>query len=119
MDGIWIIVILLFAASVALLIASFFKKDSSNQLQEEVEELSLDMLHDIHIMKQRVAFLEQKMDIEPPEENKKERVLDITKKQVIKLYTRGVTVEEISSELKLQESTVQAIIDEYITEGMN
>lgn len=117
-NGIWIIVVLLLAAAVGLLIASFFKKDSGNQLQEEVEELSLDMLHDIHIMKQRVSYLEREMGFKSPQEVTEERVLGITKNQVVKLYTRGLTVDQIAAELKLNSETAQAIIDAYISEGL-
>lgn len=118
MNGIWIIVIILFALSAALLIASFFKTDSSNQFQEEVEEMSLDILRDIQLLKDRVTVLEKELNVEAPEEDLSERVLDLTKNQIVKLYTRGLTVPEIAERLSMADSTVQSIIDGYIAEGM-
>lgn len=114
----WIIPILLAGIGAALWIASYFAKNPENDVQEEFEELSLDLLQDMHGLKKRVEFMEQEMKIESSVSSRTGRVMDITKRHVLTLYTKGVDINEITEQMKISDSAVQDIIDEYITEGL-
>jgi len=117
MNG-WTIVILLAAIAAVLWIASYFVKDPENKIQEEFEELSLDLLQDMHAMKKRIEMMEQEMDIEPAVYSRTGRVMDITKRHVLTLYTKGTSIDEIVDQIKVPEAAVQDIIDDYIAEGL-
>jgi len=118
MDG-WFVVLLLFAIAVALWVASYFVKEPEDQLQEEFEEVSLNLLQDIHVLKKRLETMEQEMDIEVQEDpTRNGRVMEITKRHVLTLYTKGTAVGEIVEQINLPEAAVQDIIDDYITESL-
>lgn len=114
----WILVIALLAVAAGLFIASYFVKDTGEKNQEEFEELSLNLLQDMHAMKKRLELMEQEMDLEVLEEQRTGRVMDITKRHVLTLYTKGTSPEDITEQIKIPEAAVQDIIDEYIAEGL-
>jgi len=114
----WILVIVLLAVAVGLFVASYFVKDPADQAQEEFEELSLNLLQDLHMMKKRLEVMEQEMEIESAEDVHNGRVMDITKRHVLTLYTKGISPEEIVEQIKIPQAAVHDIIDEYIAEGL-
>ena len=117
MNG-WTIVFILFAIAAVLWILSYFVKDPEHAMQEEFEELSLDLLQDMHILNKRLETMEQELKIDFVEKVRTGRIMDITKKHVLTLYTKGINIDEIVEQIKLPKAAVQDIIDDYITEGL-
>lgn len=116
--NLWIVTAILFGISAVLLVVSFIKKDPEENTTEELEEVSLDLLENIHYLKNRVATLEDKLEVVPAEGPLTDRITDITQKHILTLFTRGMSSEEISDKLRVSEVSVQHIIDTYISEGI-
>lgn len=114
----WIVAAILFGLSACLLIFSFFKQEEGEKSNEQLEEVSLDLFERIYYLKQRVSFLESKLEVVPKESPYSDRITDLTQKHILTLFTRGASAEEISEQLHVSEVSVQHIIDNYISEGI-
>ena len=114
----WTVPLILIGIAIALWIAADLADDPEQHEQEEFEELSLNLLQELHQMKQRVEMLETELDIEPTLPSTKKRILDITKRHVLTLYTKGVPTEQITQQINIPETAVLEIIDTYISEGL-
>lgn len=114
----WIVAILLFLISAGLLIFSFTKSNPESDEDKHLEEVSLDILENIYFLKKRVSTLEDKLEVVPNEGQLSDRVTDITQKHILTLFTRGLSAEKISDQLRISEVSVQHIIDTYISEGI-
>lgn len=112
----WIIVIILFIAAIALIAWSFYKQDTGEKIQEEFEELSLQWLQEVNHLKERVVVLETELDVLSDELPKTDKVHEVVKNNIITLYTQGVSTEDISRQTRISEMTVKAIIDDYVLE---
>ncbi|SFH72990.1 hypothetical protein [Pisciglobus halotolerans] len=110
----WIIAIILLIIAIALIVWSFFKKDSGEKIQEEFEELSLQLLQDIYHLKERVSILESELNIPSQDLPATDTIHEVIKKHVIHLYTQDVSTEDIANQTRLMEETVKQIIDEYV-----
>lgn len=115
----WIIAIIFFVISAALLIYSFFIEDNTADIQEEVEEITLDMFQDMTHIRERLDLIEENLNIDASDRPIKDRVTNITENQVIKLYTRGRSSEEIAEDIGLPVDVVNTIINGYISDGAN
>lgn len=115
----WIIAVALFAVSAVLLIVAYFKKEDKENLTEELEDMSLELFQQNYDLKQRIASLEEKLDIVPNERPMSDRVTDLTQKYILTLFTDGISAEVISQQLHVSEASVQHIIDNYISEGIH
>ncbi|MBD8069147.1 hypothetical protein [Bacillus sp. PS06] len=51
----------LLALSIVLLLLSFFKRDSINELQEQVEELSMSHIQETYQLKKKISVLEEEL----------------------------------------------------------
>lgn len=111
---VWMIVIILLIISVALIVWSFYKKDNGEKVKEEFEELSLQLMQDIYHLKNRVAILENELNITTEETLTSMKIHDVLKNHVVTLYTQGVSLENIASQTQLPVATVQVVVDEYI-----
>lgn len=103
----------------ALLLVSFFKKEDSVQLREEMEEIMLDLFHENNKLKKRLSQIEAELDLHSPEERVRKQVLPTTQHQVVKLYSRGQSKQEIAETLNLSLLAVENIIQSYIAESTN
>lgn len=117
MNG-WTIPLILVGIAVLLWIISYFLHDSEQNIQEEFEELSLDLLQDMHQIKKRMETMEEELEIESDPSPNNGRIMDITKRHVLTLYTKGVGTEDIVEQIKISETAVKDIIDDYIAEGL-
>lgn len=113
----WIIAIIFFVISAGLLIYSFFIEDNTADIQEEIEEITLDMFQDMTHIRERLDLIEAQLNIEAADRPIVDRVTSITENQVVKLYTRGKTSEEIAEDLGLSVDVVTTIINDYISDG--
>ncbi|MBK0347401.1 hypothetical protein JDW15_01960 [Aerococcaceae bacterium zg-ZJ1578] len=126
---IWILVIAFLAIAIVLLIASFYASDD-NEVLEQLENLQTQHSQELFAIKTRISEIEQELsepmmlnfggqDSEPVEEVPLEiielnEISDLTKEEVIRLYSQGFTMKEIANDVTLNVKTVQLIVDDYI-----
>ncbi|MGX7105163.1 helix-turn-helix domain-containing protein [Globicatella sanguinis] len=134
---IWILVIALLAIAIVLLIASIYAKDDQN-IEKQLEEFQIQQSRELYNIKTRVAEIEQELKEPSPlvygsdqnypnetvtdEEQLVEEVevvdtteiSELTKEEVIRLYSQGFTMQEIAADVALNVKTVQTIVDDYI-----
>ena len=134
---IWILVIALLAIAIVLLIASIYAKDDQ-KIENQLEEFQIQQSRELYNIKTRVAEIEQELKEPAPlvygndqnypnetvvdEEQLVEEVdmvdttevSELTKEEVIRLYSQGFTMQEIAADVALNGKTVQTIVDDYI-----
>lgn len=134
---IWILVIALLAIAIVLLIASIYAKDNQN-IENQFEEFQIQQSRELYNIKTRVAEIEKELKEPAPlaygsgqnysngsaiDEEKlvdeveavdSAEVSELTKEEVIRLYSQGFTMQEIASDVALNINTVQTIVDDYI-----
>lgn len=124
---IWILVVALLAISILLFVLSVFAKDDQS-VEEKLSEFSTQQSQEFLNLKTRLAELEKEQrdaryveptvmeesveDVEP--EYSVETLSDLTKEEVIRLYSQGYTMTEIATEMALTIPVIQQIIDDYI-----
>lgn len=111
----WPLVIILFAAAIILLILSFFVKEDDDGVMTEVADFTLQLTEELHILKTRVTQLEKALGNKESEEETiaVKKLNDITKQQILSLYEKGKTFDEIAEQLDLPETTVDLVIDNH------
>ncbi|CAM4157644.1 hypothetical protein [Listeria booriae] len=113
-----VLIIILLACSVVLFLLSFMQKGNSKQLESELEEIASQLMQENFELKKRVSTLENTMKIDAdtvtPVRTSSKKLRDLRKKQIINLYTSGVTIEEIIVQSELSEEQVNEIIAEYV-----
>lgn len=132
---IWILVIALLVIAIILFVMSMYSKDSGS-VEEQLSEFSVQQSQELYSVKSRISELERsKRQVDPvvpasgnyqtmpveeqvayPEdvEANSESISDMTREEVIRLYSQGYTMHEIAHEVKLNADVVQHVIDEYI-----
>jgi hypothetical protein len=112
-----IIMILLFGISLILFLISFIQKDPYKELKEEVDQLTMQYVQEIYLMKQRLRILEEELLVnEDPfttvSKNTKD-IHEIIKNQVFSLAQQGKSIEQIASQSSLSLNDVHSILNEY------
>ncbi len=120
------IFISLFFLSLLLFLLSFFLKDPYKQLEEEIDQLSMQQLQEMYQIKKKLKVLEEELlisDVElfPPlsqysSSNKKE-IHEIIKNQVWSLAKQGTPIEQIAKQSSLPINEVQTILTEFAFKG--
>lgn len=124
---IWVLVIILLVIALILLVASFYAKDNQ-KLNELINDLQVQQVQEIYQIKARLTEVENELrqpsvllygesqDSEAAfvEEVDASEVSDLTREEVIRLYSQGFTMEEIGKDVVLHPVTVQKIVDDYI-----
>lgn len=113
-----VLIIILLACSVVLFLLSFMQKGNSKQIESEMEEIASQLMQENFELKKRVSTLENTLKIDAdtvtPVRTSSKKLRDLRKKQIITLYTSGVTIEEIVTQSELSEDQVNEIIAEYV-----
>ncbi|MDO4432855.1 MAG: hypothetical protein Q4B80_06000 [Aerococcaceae bacterium] len=119
---IWILVVALLAISIVCFVLSMYAKNAN--VDEKLDEFSVQQSQELFALKTRIAELERNRRLEEttvaaPAETVDEAfsldsVSDLTKEEVIRLYSQGYTMSEISTEMALSTQAIQLIIDDYI-----
>ncbi|EUJ17530.1 hypothetical protein ACSMFR_06445 [Listeria aquatica] len=123
-----VVIIILLIAAIALFVLSFMQKDESKQIETELEEVASQLMHENYELKKRVSLLEKAMNLsrEPVEqadseaeaeteaENVSPKMKSLLKKQVITLYTSGISVDEIVEQVTLPKEEIEQTIEEYL-----
>lgn len=122
-----IAILILLGASALFFILSFFQKDHAKQLEKEVEELTMTLFKENQNMKKRISILEEELlmekglvDMSSPKASGNAafpNVNEILKNQVLALYERGLSIEQISRQSSLSAKTVKQIIEDRKASG--
>ena len=109
--------ILLLGISLILFLISFIQKDPYKELKEEVDQLTMQHVQEIYLMKQRLRILEEELLVnEDPfttvSKNTKD-IHEIIKNQVFSLAQQGKSIEQIASQSSLSLNDVHSILNEY------
>ena len=119
----------LLALAVILLICSVFMKDPYKIVREEIDQLSMQQIQDMYVIKKKLKVLEEELlvnDVEfqpistirPPSfSNEKKEIHDIIKNQVWSLVQQGLTVDQIARQSSLTPGEVESILAEKIGRG--
>lgn len=127
---IWILVIALLVIAIILLVASFFAGDDQD-VAEQISEYSVQQSEELYSIKTRLAELEKNQELpysntvvygeadnefveDIAEVQEIEDVSDSQHEKIIRLYSQGYTMHEISQEVQLNSVTIQKVIDDYI-----
>ena len=131
---IWILVCVLLVVSIILFALSIYIKDDG--VQEQLDVFTAQQQQEFYAMKTRLAELERSTRevpvsqetvpagnhyVEPQAEVVEEvevfdlsTVSDMTRDEVIRLYSQGYTMNEISHHVALSQEAIQTIVDDYI-----
>lgn len=116
----------LLAFSLLLLIISAFLKDPYKKIREEIDQLSMQQIQDMYIVKKKLKVLEEELLVNDINfqrassvrsssiSNEKKEIHVIIKNQVWSLVQQGLTVEQIARQSSLTPSEVESIISENI-----
>ncbi|MGE7623654.1 hypothetical protein ACQKMD_11475 [Viridibacillus sp. NPDC096237] len=114
---------ILMIIGIIVIIASFFIKDHSTQIEGDVEELSLNFYQETHQLKRRLKVIEEELLLEPKLIGKPKktaspviaptkgiRIHQIIVSQVQTLHKQGYTIPEISKRSSLSIEQVQEVL---------
>ncbi|MEH6940401.1 hypothetical protein [Bacillus sp. JJ722] len=124
-----IIIISLVAVAILLLIFSFFKKDRVTDIEKNLEELSLQHIQDMYILKKKIKILEEEILMQDtellPNTGSKINTTDgglkvneILQSQVLSLYQQGLSIEDIHTRSALSPEEITTIIQRSQLRGL-
>lgn len=146
---VWVVVLALLALAVFFLFISLFLKDNHNEEEiDELAEGLLELNREVYSLKKKIQELEgttvyKGPSVEPTYEEVRAaktaevrvaeeteaveeataeesgRLHNVTKQQIITLFSHGNSVESISEQLNVPVSTVQLVIDNYFEADAN
>ena len=129
----WILVCILLVVAIVLFALSIYVKDDN--VQDQLDEFTAQQSQEFYAMKTRLAELEKaareqeavkvevpeqtgnhyvEAEAEPALEVNLDDVSDLTREGVIRLYSQGYTMHEISHHVALSQEIIQSIVDDYI-----
>lgn len=128
---IWILVGILLVLAIVFFVMSIYAKDDS--IQAHLDEFSIQQAHEIAALKARIVELETvHLDAQSLTKDtvsttrystdeyvedssiSVEEISDMTREEVIRLYSQGYTMSEIAHHVALRPETIQVIVDDYI-----
>ncbi len=116
------LLITLTVLSILLFVVSFFRKDRVSILEKNIEEMALQQIKDIYILKQKVKALEEELMLQEPigqqqtngnrhvDQEHKQHIHAILQNQVLSLYHQGLSIEDISIRSTLSHSDIKQIL---------
>jgi hypothetical protein len=104
---------LLFGSAVLLFILSFIKaKQASEDMQQQIDQLSFSLLDEINKLKERVRNLELEAEITAHEAGISSRRHLV--REALDLYRRGYSFESIASKTQLTEAEIEQLLTPYM-----
>jgi len=124
-----ILIIILLCIAILLFLVSFLKKDSLTNIENTIDELSLQHVQDVYQLQKRIRILEEELlsvdnwDVlksnQPDSSIKtKSPVNAILKNQVLALYQQGIPIADISKRSTLQQQDIIAILKDSQVKGL-
>lgn len=113
--------LVLMIVGLVVIVVSFFAKDASKKVAQDVEELSMNIYDETNRLKKRVKALEEEIMLDGatmPTPKKKESLAQPLQKpvnpiivsQVLTLQKQGMSVADISTRSNLSEAEVLTVI---------
>ncbi len=111
-----------------LFIISTFLKDPYKILREELDQLSMQQIQEMYVIKKKLKVLEEELLVDDelfqpspptrkPVPSERIEVHEIIKNQVWSLAQQGLTVDQISRQSSLSQNEVESILSEMIERG--
>ena len=124
-----ILIIILLCIAILLFLVSFLKKDSLTNIENTIDELSLQHVQDVYQLQKRIRILEEELlsvdnwDVlksNQPDSSIKTNspVNAILKNQVLALYQQGIPIADISKRSTLQQQDIIAILKDSQAKGL-
>ena len=124
-----ILIIILLCIAILLFLVSFLKKDSLTNIENTIDELSLQHVQDVYQLQKRIRILEEELlsvdnwDVlksNQPDSSIKTNspVNAILKNQVLALYQQGIPIADISKRSTLQQQDIIAILKDSQVKGL-
>ncbi|MED3571627.1 hypothetical protein ACTHQT_08970 [Cytobacillus praedii] len=118
----------LLAFALILLIISAFLKDPYKIIREEIDQLSMQQIQEMYVIKKKLKVLEEELLVgdeafHPSSSSRqsfpseKKEIHEIIKNQVWSLAQQGLTVDQISRQSSLSPTEVETILSEMIERG--
>ncbi|MCM3761664.1 hypothetical protein M3212_12785 [Alkalihalobacillus oceani] len=108
-------IIILLSLAILLFLLSFFRKDSTKKLEQELETLSLTHLQDMYQIKKRLGVLEDELLISQQRSpfQQKSRSHQLMQ-EVVALYEQEMSSEEIATATGLTSDEVERLLIPYL-----
>ncbi|MFC0558094.1 hypothetical protein [Halalkalibacter alkalisediminis] len=112
-----IVLICLFTLATLLFILSFFRKDKTDELEKQVDQMSITYMQEIYQLKSKIRLLEDELLISADQStairqnhtNSHHKLLT----EIIDLYEKGYDIQSISIKTKLSKDEVNGLLDSY------
>ncbi|MFC7060635.1 hypothetical protein [Halobacillus seohaensis] len=117
--------ITLISIGIVLFIASFFMNDRLKDVEDQVEQLSIQVMQDTYQIKKKLNVLEEELLSEDLTEEilKQPRPAQSNKPPLVKtiqsMYQGGFSVERIAKETNLSEHDVQSMVRQSNVKGVS
>lgn len=126
------VLITLLIISILLFIVSIFLKDPYKSLREELDQLSMQQIQEMYVIKKKLKVLEEELLLDeeampqmmnslktqaPIAKTEKKEIHDIIKNQVIVLSKQGLSTDQIARQSSLTADEVQSILREMNLQG--
>lgn len=126
------VLITLLIISILLFIVSIFLKDPYKSLREELDQLSMQQIQEMYVIKKKLKVLEEELLLDeqamphmmntfkpqaPSINTEKKEIHDIIKNQVIVLSKQGLSIDQIARQSSLTAEEVQSILHEMKSQG--
>ena len=114
------IILILLAAATVLFIASFFQKDRTAKLENDLEQLAVSHMQDMYQLKKKVKLLEEELLIQDtpvpavPQSRRTgspAQINAILKNQVLSLYRQGLSIDQIVRQSTLSKELVMTVLE--------
>lgn len=109
-------IIILFSLSILLFILSFFRKDRTEDIEKQIEELSITYMQEMYQLKKKIRHLEEELLIQhtPSPFQAKSSSQQRLVKEVIAYYEQGDQIEVIAKKTGLTSSEVARFLQPYL-----
>lgn len=115
------VIIILFGLSILFLLLSLFAKNSYKRDIEDLKDYSFEQSQEIYRLRERISSLETFTGLPSTQTmtftSELRSLSELTKENIISLYSEGRSPEEISIFANIPIETVQILIDRYIEDS--
>lgn len=114
------IILTLLSAAILLFIASFFQKDRTAKLENDLEQLAVSHMQEMYQLKKKVKLLEEELLIQDApvssavqsrRPGKPDQINEILKNQVLSLYRQGLSIDQIVRQSTLSKELVMTVLE--------
>ncbi|WP_277674231.1 hypothetical protein [Piscibacillus halophilus] len=116
-----IAILTLIIISIVLFILSFFMNNRFDELEKQIEDISIASMQNEYQLKNKIKVLEEELLVDPydmttPRSNVSQSVTEYKEPTIVqkvkKLYDEGYSLHEISNESGLREEDIRIIVNQ-------